>query len=58
MWATVADVVTPEPGGYLQWGEVNLLSRKTVQSSPTNSSEKLKQLQDEAQELMHAPYSS
>ncbi|KAI9812639.1 MAG: hypothetical protein M1827_004628 [Pycnora praestabilis] len=45
-------------GGYIQWGEVDLSNRKTVKTHSDNSSESLKQLQDDVQELLHTPFSS
>ena len=47
-----------EPGGYLQWGEIDLSNRKTVKTNPNNSSESLEQLQDDIQKLVRTPFSS
>ncbi|TVY85588.1 Methyltransferase trt5 [Lachnellula suecica] len=40
-----------KPGGYLQWSELNLHSRKLVKSDPQNSTESLIQLQREIGKL-------
>ncbi|MCJ1225629.1 hypothetical protein MMC12_002278 [Toensbergia leucococca] len=47
-----------EPGGYLQWGEIDLPNRRLVKTDSQNSSQSLEELRDGVSALLRSPYSS
>lgn len=47
-----------EPGGYLQWGEYDLLNRRIDTIQPECPTAEMKGLHERLQDLLHTPYMS